>query len=527
MYSLFRNIRFYFLSFSIALALVIYLDIQLTVPAGTSQITKLSQIYGLISIVYLYLALLATPLTKLFDLPFAQHYLKSRRAIGVSAFLFAFLHTLYAFFGELGGFPGLSFLSGKYLFSVTLGFIALIILSLMAGTSFDYMVAKLTFPKWKKLHRYIYLGALLVLIHTLMLGSHFISISEWIPQIFLVALVVLLSLEMFRFDGYLSHKFAFLPKLGISFTIFLIFLVIIFTLLYSPTGGLTASSPFNIHTVHIQLAQQAQQGQISPQLNQQLLNNPGLVGDRTRRFTVSLASSSAAIQPNQEVTFNFQVFDASSGSKINLYQRVYEKFAHLIVVDNELNFFNHIHPDQVSNGFQITTQFPHPGRYHLYLDFQPLGAIEQQFGFTVDVGSPTTPATAIQTPDQELSKYFGNYHVIMYFNKPLKATDLSIGNQKISFQILDASTHQPITTLKPYLAAFGHLVMINQSTYDYIHVHPTNLVAPQPNQNGGPDVEFLPLGLYGPIKPGIYRVFAQFNPDNNLFTADFTVKVEP
>ena len=39
-------------------------------------------------------------------------------------------------------------------------------------------------------------------------------------------------------------------------------------------------------------------------------------------------------------------------------------------------------------------------------------------------------------------------------------------------------------------------------------------------------VIFLPLGLYGPIKPGVYRVFAQFNPNNNLFTSNFTVTVE-
>jgi hypothetical protein len=68
--------------------------------------------------------------------------------------------------------------------------------------------------------------------------------------------------------------------------------------------------------------------------------------------------------------------------------------------------------------------------------------------------------------------------------------------------------------------------MINAKTYDYLHVHPINLTVPKPNENGGPTVTFLPLGLYGPIKPGIYRVFAQFNPDNKLFTANFTVKVE-
>jgi hypothetical protein len=68
--------------------------------------------------------------------------------------------------------------------------------------------------------------------------------------------------------------------------------------------------------------------------------------------------------------------------------------------------------------------------------------------------------------------------------------------------------------------------MINTKTFDYIHVHPNDLTVPKPNQNGGPKVEFMPLGLYGPITPGIYRVFGQFNPNNELFTSDFTIKIE-
>ena len=124
-----------------------------------------------------------------------------------------------------------------------------------------------------------------------------------------------------------------------------------------------------------------------------------------------------------------------------------------------------------------------------------------------------------------MTKTFGDYEVTL--EKPeLSAQEMSIGNQTLSFTIKDAKTHQPIKTLKPYLGAFGHLVMINSDNYAYLHVHPKSATPPLPDQNGGPTVSFLPLGLYGPIKPGIYRVFAQFNPDNHLFTADFTVKVE-
>lgn len=68
--------------------------------------------------------------------------------------------------------------------------------------------------------------------------------------------------------------------------------------------------------------------------------------------------------------------------------------------------------------------------------------------------------------------------------------------------------------------------MINTRTYDYVHVHPTITVPPKSNDNGGPDIRFMPLGLYGPIKPGTYKAFLQINPDNTLLTTDFMVEIE-
>ncbi len=202
---------------------------------------------------------------------------------------------------------------------------------------------------------------------------------------------------------------------------------------------------------------------------------------------------------------------------------------HLIIVNSELTYFTHIHPIQDTSDFVITTKFPSHGVYHLYVDFQPLGAIEQQFAFTVPVGVKETDITnSANLPiDTALTKTFGDYEVSLATSGPLKASAMTLGQQKLIFTLKAAKTKQPITTLKPYLASFGHLVMINQTSYDYLHVHPTNTTAPPPNANGGPQVEFLPIGIYGPFKPGAHRVFAQFNPDGNLFTADFTVQVDP
>lgn len=519
---LLRNIRFYILISSFALSIIENLLVKLLVPGMALQNIRIAQVFALTSVAYLYLALFISPFYHSFsNFKFKSQIIKARRGLGVSAFYFGLLHGSFEFFLQLGGFEGLGFLSDKFLLAISLSFTALVILSFMAATSFDFMIRKLGYVRWKMLHRFVYLAGILILIHALMLGTHFANLSDTIPTIFFFAFALLLLLEAQRFDGYLTKKGFTLPRVSLLFVVIALLLSSTFFSYVIPAGSGGAQS-FGIHALHIQLAKQAQQ---NVQTSNKLPNFPGLRGDKNLRFTVSFDHEDN-LKPDQDATLNFQVFNASSGNNVQYFEKIYEKVVHLIIVDSELNYFTHIHPTQDSNGFTISTQFPHPGQYHIYLDFQPLGAIEQQFAFTLQVGDFDKPVFSEAKPDKNLEKTFGQYKVHLAYPVPLKATDMSIGQQTLKFTLFDASTKKPVNTLKPYLAAYGHLVMINTKTFDYLHVHPTNLTSPLPDANGGPDVEFLPLGLYGPIKPGIYRVFGQFNPNGTLMVADYTIEVK-
>lgn len=196
MISLFSNIRFYVLIFSFILSFVESFFVLKSFPEG-EVITVLVPVYAYTALSFLYLALLAGPLTKLFIwFPFRAQYMKARRAIGVSAFYFALLHVRYTFFDVIGGFAGLSSLNGTYLIAITLSFTALVILTLMAATSFDYMVKVLTFSRWKMLHRFVYLAALFILIHAILIGTRFqefliIRILLGVGTVFLVTLHII------------------------------------------------------------------------------------------------------------------------------------------------------------------------------------------------------------------------------------------------------------------------------------------------------------------------------------------------
>lgn len=211
-YSYFRglsgNIRFYVLLTSSMVAGGIYFWAVTSFQGEGFQIINLTQTYALTSVIYLYFALLASPLVRFFPgLPFRAKYIQARRAIGVSAFFFGAVHAYFAFFGELGGFEGLQFLNSTYLIAITLSTAALTILTLMALTSFDFMIDKLGYKRWKFLHRFVYLAGLFIIIHALMLGSTFTDLSTAIPVIFGIALVFLLLLESVRFYKYLLQKF--------------------------------------------------------------------------------------------------------------------------------------------------------------------------------------------------------------------------------------------------------------------------------------------------------------------------------
>lgn len=521
MQSLLNNTRFYILLFTVFLSLGMYLWVTETISQGTLQTIRLAQLYALTAVGYLYITLLAGPFCYIFkSFPYIKQYLHARRALGVSVFYFASLHAFLVFFGQLGGFEGLGFLNNKYLLAISLSFTAYIILFLLTMTSFDFMIKKMTFIKWKLLHRLIYLAGILILLHALLLGTHFADISAFIPQTIFGAVLFLGMLEAMRFDVFLQKKFSHLPRFGITMTLVIsVTFLWLFSFLNTPE---TNPVSFGIHSQHIEMAKKAAQ-QSKTNNNPNMLSS--LQGDKTKRFTVSFLHPEI-IEPNTNTQLTFQVYDAATGNKVKVFQQLYGKIVHLIIVDSELKYFNHIHPEQKDNGFSITTQFPKEGVYHVYADFQPLGAVEQQFAFTVSVGNAVDEQLSNAKPDTNLTKTFGQYEVTLSKPTPLRATEMSIGGQELMFTIKNADTKQPITNLKPYLEAFGHLVMINEKTFEYIHVHPADLRVPTPDENGGPTVAFMPLGLYKPIQPGTYRIFAQFNPNGELFTADYTIKIE-
>lgn len=249
MYNIFvlnRNIRLivYILTALYGVSLVVF--VIYTIPPGQLQVIRLTQYYALAAISLLYLTLLCSPLTITFpNLPFKGLLMKARKACGISSFFFGLVHATLAFFWQLGGFSGLSFLSVTYLVAITISTIALIILTTLAITSLAYFKVKLG-KYWDTIHRFVYLAGILIILHALMLGSHFSNLSTTIPTICASALILLLVLESNRISLYVSRRW--------QFSRWIILIMLIFSILMvSGYYFLVASqkpSAFNVHSQH-------------------------------------------------------------------------------------------------------------------------------------------------------------------------------------------------------------------------------------------------------------------------------------
>lgn len=219
------------------------------------------------------------------------------------------------------------------------------------------------------------------------------------------------------------------------------------------------------------------------------------------------------ITPNTPVPIVIEVKD-KNGKSIANFDKFQEQLMHLIVVSDDLQSFNHIHPTYKGNGrFEVQANFPHSGGYTLFSDYKVAGKAEQVSVLKAQVSgnSPTVPKIYLAT-----TKTFGNTKATLKLSQPT----LKAGQEvHVIFNLQDTASNQPPKDLKPYLGERGHLVILKQSSpltqVDYIHAHAMK------NTPTG-EVHFI-TSL---PKPGKYKMWGQFNRNGKIVTADFWVDVQ-
>ena len=164
------------------------------------------------------------------------------------------------------------------------------------------------------------------------------------------------------------------------------------------------------------------------------------------------------LAPNQPINLVIDIQD-STGNPVNKFEIFQEKLMHLIVVSDDLRFFDHIHPEYKEKGrFEVTANFPESGNYTLFSDYKPTGNKE-----IVSLMNITIPGT-IPLP-KNLEK-FTKTKIISdtKVNLNISTPKIKAGQEiKLTFDLKDQK-NQPIKDLQPYLGKKGHLVIIKSSS---------------------------------------------------------------
>jgi hypothetical protein len=220
-------------------------------------------------------------------------------------------------------------------------------------------------------------------------------------------------------------------------------------------------------------------------------------------YPLEMSQSPERLNPGDMVTLTFRALDPATGRPVKHFELVHEKLMHLFVVSENLQFFEHVHPElQPDGSFRLATRLPNGGMYRLLADYYPWGSVPQLTIKTLYVSGDCPPAKL--TPSLEPSR-----------SKNLTAT-LRLDPEKLlaGFESKLFFTLDPAAGLEPYLGAWGHMLAVSEDLIDLLHMHP--FLA-----DGGPSVQFNVLFP----RPGLYRIWTQFQRQDVVNTVTFTVPV--
>jgi YHS domain-containing protein len=246
-------------------------------------------------------------------------------------------------------------------------------------------------------------------------------------------------------------------------------------------------------------------------------------------YTVDLKAQQPPVA-GKPVEMTLALRYAENKALVRQFEVVHERFLHLLMVSEDLSWFEHQHPVRGRDGlFRLTWTFPRPGRYRLYADFTPADGDNQvkQVLLTVGGGSPRSVALA---PDRARVKQVGEYRVELR----VKPETLRMERPTLlTFMIRDRWGH-PVHDMQPYIGAMGHLIAISQDGQQVVHTHVLQTTTPVGMENEplpvtpemitetGPAFTFkltLPSG-------GFYKTWAQFMRHNRVVTVPFAFRVE-
>ena len=253
-----------------------------------------------------------------------------------------------------------------------------------------------------------------------------------------------------------------------------------------------------------------------------------------RDYNLEFRTIPSVVVAGQKATLRFRISHPGFNAVIEKFEVVHDRRYHLFVISQDMEYFQHIHPDERPDGtWTIDVTLPKPGYYKVLSDFLPSGGSTQFIArplITAGYMGDLAADSAHLVPDTVFKKSVDDLTAEVSLDPPTFVAGL-YGH--LNFHLTDTSTGRPVTDLQTYLGAFGHTLIMSEDMVDYVHSHPIDISASDENGpkqfmlppdvdpeklRGGPDVTFE--GLMP--KPGRYRAWTQFRRGDKIHTFAFT-----
>lgn len=155
---------------------------------GANPVEYFLRTTGVLTLVFVLITLVVTPLRKLFGW---NQLIKYRRVLGLFAFFYGVMHlSTYLIFDRSLDLPGVvnDVIQRPF---IALGMTGLILMVPLAVTSTNKMIKRLGGKRWARLHKLIYLTAIAGVIHFWMI----VKSDVFYPLVFAVVLTLLFAVR--------------------------------------------------------------------------------------------------------------------------------------------------------------------------------------------------------------------------------------------------------------------------------------------------------------------------------------------
>ena len=258
-----------------------------------------------------------------------------------------------------------------------------------------------------------------------------------------------------------------------------------------------------------------------------------------RDYNLEFRTIPSVVVAGQKATLRFRISHPGFNAVIEKFEVVHDRRYHLFVISQDMEYFQHIHPDERPDGtWTIDVTLPKPGYYKVLSDFLPSGGSTQFIArplITAGYMGDLAADSAHLVPDTVFKKSVDDLTAEVSLDPPTFVAGL-YGH--LNFHLTDTSTGRAVTDLQTYLGAFGHTLIMSEDMVDYVHSHPLDILA-MPDDDGGPPQFLIPPGADleklrgGPDvtfeglmpKPGRYRAWTQFRRNGKLYTFATTFSV--